>query len=143
VLPGAADGLERTYDPDTTAQVAADPALAGDVSGLAIALVRPAGASVDAPDIAVASVVRLRDPAADDEWFRAWRDTYDDSACAQAGGVTGHAQAEIAQRTVFIGTCGGGANTYHVRLAGGAIVLSITSVGPARLGQTVMERLKP
>jgi hypothetical protein len=37
-------------------------------------------------------------------------------------------------RTVFIGGCAGGAFTYHVRLDGG-IVVSLTAVGPARLGE--------
>src|SRR5207247_2152058 len=81
----------------------------------------------------VASVARLRDPSADEAWFRGYRDSYDQSACTAAGGVAGHAESVINGRTVFIGTCAAGAITYHVRLAGGSIVLSLTSVGPDRL----------
>ena len=141
VVPDAGNGLERTYDPDTTAQVAADPSLGGDASGLAIALYRPTGAAPDSSDFAIVNVVRLRDPLANDEWFRSWRDTYDESACAQAGGISRHLQTDIAGRTVYIGTCAGGAHTYHVRVAGGAIVISITAVGESRLGETILERL--
>jgi hypothetical protein len=140
-VPDSGDGLERTYDAETTAQVAADPSLASDAAGLAIGLYRPSGAAPDSPDFAIVSVVRLRNPSADDEWFRSWRDSYDESACAQAGGVSRHLQTDIGGRTVFIGTCAGGAHTYHVRVAGGAIVVSITSIGLALLGETVVERL--
>ena len=70
-----------------------------------------------------------------------WRDTYDEAACAPAGGVTGHAQATIDGRTVFIGTCAGGALTYHVRLeerSGSSC--SITAVGERQLRRTASWR---
>jgi hypothetical protein len=137
------DGLERTFDPDTSATVAGDPGLATDAAALAIGLYRLSGAPATSPDIAVASVVRLRDPAADDAWFRSWRDSYDGSACAQAGGITRHLETTIAGRTVYVGACAGGAFTYHTRIAGGGIVVSITSVGAERLGETILERLRP
>ena len=53
------------------------------------------------------SIVHLRDPAANDEWFRSYRDSYDESACAQAGGVARHAQTPMNGRTVYIGGCAG------------------------------------
>lgn len=92
-------------------------------------------------DIAIASVVELRDPTADDEWFRQWRDSYDTAACGPAGGVARHAEAEIGGRVVFIASCAGGAFTYHTRLRDGTIVVSITSVGPGRPGETIMAGL--
>ncbi len=138
--PPPGDGIALSYDPDTTNDVAADPRLAPDVSALAIGLFTVTGQSPPA-DFVVASVARLRDPSANEDWFRAWRDSYDQSACAAAGGVAGHAESVINGRTVFIGTCKAGAITYHVRLAGGSIVLSMTSVGPARLGERVLKRL--
>jgi hypothetical protein len=126
------DGLDFRYDPETTATVAADPGLARDADGLAIGLYTVRGQQ-PVVDYVVASVVHLRDPAADDEWFRAYRDSYDQAACAQAGGVARHAQTPMNGRTVFIGGCAGGAFTYHVRLEQG-IVVSLTAVGPGRLG---------
>jgi hypothetical protein len=138
--PPPGDGISLSYDPDTTDDVAADPRLAPDVSALAIGLFTVIGQSPP-EDFVVASVARLRDPSADEAWFRGWRDSYDESACATAGGVAGHAESVINGRSVFIGTCKAGAITYHVRLAGGSIVLSMTSIGPARLGERVLNRL--
>ncbi|HET7702754.1 MAG TPA: hypothetical protein VFK35_05095 [Candidatus Limnocylindrales bacterium] len=148
LLPIGADGLILTYDPDTTARIAADPALAADAASLAVGLAtlgRAQGLRTPDPlgDLAVVSVVRLRDPASDEEWFRDWRDTYDTAACAQAGGVARHAESAINGRTVFIGSCAGGAFTYHVRTADGATVLSVTSVGTARVGEAILRRLAP
>lgn len=141
------DGIRLTYDPDTTARVAADPTLRESATGLAIAVATPAGelipGSSAAPgmDLAVVSVIRLRDPAADDAWFRDWRDSYDEASCANAGGVLRRAETTIGGVTVFVGTCAGGSFTYHARVDGGAAVISLTSVGPSRLGQTIMEGL--
>jgi hypothetical protein len=142
VVPAAAAGLRLDYDPDTTASVAADPALVGDAGALAIGLAVPAGGASPS-EFVIVNVVRLRDPAKDDAWFRGWRDTYDQGACDQAGGVAGNAQAEFSKHPVFIATCAGGAITYHVRLENGAIVLSLTSVGPGRPGERLMRALPP
>jgi hypothetical protein len=88
-------------------------------------------------DFAIVSIVHLRDPSVGDDWFRSYRDTYDEAACAQAGGVVRHAEATMGSNHVFIGGCAGGAFTYHLRAPGQPIVVSITSVGPARLGERV------
>ena len=145
-IPIGGHGLIQTTDPDTTLQVAHDPDLAANASGLMIASYIPdptkaSGAPGD--DIAVVSVVRLRDPAADDTWFRAWRASYDAGACANAGGLARTSQIDIGSHTVFIGACSGGSFTYHTRLSNGAIVISINSIGPLRIGETIMERLAP
>jgi len=121
--------------------VAADPGVAKDATGIAVAVVRVTGSSAESVDIAVMSVIRLRDQTVDEAWFRAWRDSYDESACAQAGGVVRHAEVTIAGHRVFIGSCAGGAFTYHTRVRDGAIVVAVTSIGTARLGELVMTRL--
>jgi len=131
-----------TYDAATTATVAADPALARDAIALATALAVPAGQASPATFLIV-NVVRLRDPSVGDSWFRTWRDTYDSTACERAGGVQGHAESVIGSRTVYIGSCVQGVLTYHVRLAAGAVVLSMTSIGSDRLGQRVIDHLAP
>ena len=147
LVPSA--GLRITYDPETTAQVATDPTLAASASALAIALAMPAGeitpGSSLAPgaDLAVVSVIRLRDPSVGETWFRGWRDSYDEAACANAGGVSRRAETDIGGRTVFSGSCAGGSFTYHVRIDGDAVVVSLTSIGPGRIGQTIMEGMAP
>jgi hypothetical protein len=145
-IPIGGNGLIRTADPDTAATIAADPNLGASASALMIAVYMPAPNSASAApveDFAVTSVIRLRDPHADDAWFRAWRDSYDAAVCAQAGGVVRNSETVIGSHTVFVGACAGGSFTDHTRIADGAIVISINSIGPANVGRTVMERLAP
>jgi hypothetical protein len=145
-LPITGNGLIQTVDPETTAQIAEDPALRANASALMIATYLPAPTSASAPppeDFAVVSVIRLREPGADEAWYRDWRDSYDAGACEPAGGVSRNSQTDIGTHTVYIGACAGGSFTYHTRISEGAIVISINSIGPANLGRTVMERLAP
>jgi hypothetical protein len=130
----AADGLTFQYDTETTVRVAADPDLALNAVGLAIGLYTVPNQQ-PIVDFAIVSVVRLRDATVDDAWYRSYRDSYDTAACAQAGGVARHAESTIGPNHVYIGSCAGGAFTYHVRLAAQPIVVSITAAGPARLGE--------
>ena len=142
-VPTTVDGVPVTFDPETSAtNAAADPGLARDLAAIAVALAIAPGASAAADDLAVVSVVRLRDPTKDDNWFRDWRDTYDQAACGPAGGVIGNAEAQIGGGTVYIGSCKGGARTYHTRLVSAGIVVSITALGSRRLGEKVMAGLK-
>jgi hypothetical protein len=130
----AASGLTFQYDTETTVRVAADPGLALNAVGLAIGLYTVPNQQ-PIVDFAIVSVVRLRDATVDDAWFRSYRDSYDTAACAQAGSVARHAESTIGTNHVFIGSCAGGAFTYHVRLATEPIVVSITAAGPAKLGE--------
>ena len=135
VLGTEQPGLTFQYDAETTDRTGADPALRRDASALAIGLYTVTGQS-PVEDYAIVSVLRMRYPAtANDDWFRSYRDSYDGSACAQAGGVARHAQTELGTHTVFIGSCAGGAFTYHLRTKAEDIVVSITGVGPGRLGE--------
>jgi hypothetical protein len=145
-IPITGHGLVQAVDPDTTAQVAQDPDLRDNAAGLIIAIYTAVPASASAgptDDIAIASVVRLRDPSVGDDWFRAWRDSYDKAACANGGGVARNSQTDVGTHAVFVGACAGGSFTYHTRIADGAIVISITSIGSLHLGETIMERLAP
>jgi hypothetical protein len=141
LVPSAVDGVPLTFDPETSASIAADPSVAGDATSLAVALAIVPGASA-ADDLAIVSVVRLRDPGRDETWFRDWRDTYDRGACGQAGGVVGNAEAQLGGGTVFIGSCAGGVRTYHTRLVTAGVVISITALGDRRLGEKVMAGLQ-
>lgn len=141
VLPDTSDVFSLIYDPVTTATIASDPALDPAVDSIATGLYRPRDAAPDPPDFAIVNVVHLRDPSLGDDWFRSWRETYDESACEQAGGVVRRAETPVGALTVYVGSCEGGAFTYHARLNEGNVILSMTSVGPTRIGQTVAERL--
>ncbi len=139
-LPAAVDGLPLAPDPTTAATVAADPTLAANAEAIAMAIVvAPGGSNGD--DLAVASVVKLR-PGVDNPIFREiFRAAYDQVACAQAGGTAGSEARTIAGRDVLVGTCQGGATTYHVHLGDGLLV-SVTSLGSRRLGEQIVTDLR-
>lgn len=142
LLPAAVAGLTITFDADTTATVAADPDLVRDAAGVATGLAAPSGQATPA-EFVIVNVVRLRDPSRDETWFRDWRDSYDESACERAGGVVRHADFVSGGRTVYVGSCAGGVFTYHVRLRDGGIVVSLTSIGPGRLGERLIAAIPP
>jgi hypothetical protein len=137
-VPSTVEGVPLTFDAETSAMIAADPAIARDAASLAVALaIIPAASGVD--DFAIVNVIRLRDPSKDEAWFRDWRDSYDEGACSQADGVAvGHAEAEIGGGTVYIGSCAGGVLTYHTRLEQAGILVSVHALGSRRLGEKVM-----
>jgi hypothetical protein len=139
VLPPSVGGVELSPDPDTAAQDAADPSHTADLAALAVAI----AAQPTSGDLAVVSVVRLLPGMFSDEYFRSWRETFDTGACSQAGGVAGTAESVIAGHQAYIGHCAGGLLTYHVHLADGDDrIVSISSIGPGRLGELVVDGLR-
>jgi hypothetical protein len=141
VLPPDVGGMPLTPEPDAFAASASDAALVRDAAAGSVALVvDPTGS-----DYAVAFVYRLHPGIYDEGWFRGWRDSFDQGVCEQAGGVTGNAEAEIGGRTTYIGSCAGGVLTYHAHLEtdAGDVVVSAQSLGDKRLGEQVMEGLRP
>jgi hypothetical protein len=140
-LPAEVDGVPLTFDPDTSATLAADTSVAVDAAAIAVGLAVVPGASAS-EDLAIVNVVRLRDPSHDDAWFRDWRDTYDQGACGQAGGVTGNAEATLGGAKVYIGSCAGGVLTYHTRIERVGLVVSVTALGSRRLGEKLMAGLQ-
>ena len=139
ILPPLVEGATLTVDAETAtgiaAQVAADPGLAGDLEAVAVALY--AGEA----DYAVVTLTRLRDGVFRDDYFRDWRDSFDEAVCAQSGGVEGHAEATIGGRTTFIGTCAGGVRTYHTRLEGPDRIVSLQALGEGRYGERILAGL--
>ena len=93
-------------------------------------------------DLVYALVVRLKPGALSDEGFRNWRDLYDTGACAGSP-VTGHAEATISDRTVFIGTCANGLRTYHAWIRTRNLLISASSIGQRQLGEVLMTNLRP
>ena len=137
LLPPMVDGLDRQTQPDVDADLAADPSLASVATALATALY----ADPATGDFAYVAVVRLADPMTDAA-YRDWRDTFDEGACGQAGGVSGHAETAIGGHDTYIGTCGAGIRTYHTTVDDGTVLISVSSLGETRrLGELVIETL--
>jgi hypothetical protein len=139
ILPAQVDGVAIVPAPDAADAMIADPSLRASASAIAVAVVATGNAASD--DIASVSVVRLRPGIFSPSFFEAWRGSYDEAACAPAGGVASHSQDVIGTRTVETASCTGGARTMHVHLAGDVLV-SITAVGDHRLGDLVMAGLR-
>jgi hypothetical protein len=138
VLPESVDGIPVVESPEAETAALSDAELATVGSAMV------AGIAVDAAsgNFVFAAVVRLIPGVMDEGVFRDWRDSYDEGACSQASGVAGNAQAEIDGRTVYIGTCTGGARTYHVWLEAQGLIVSASAVGERRLGEKLMENLR-
>jgi hypothetical protein len=115
----------------------ADPAFAANVEAAAFGVV------VAGNDLASAMVARPVPGAWSESWFRDWRDSYDEGACAQSGGVAGNAEAQLGGRTVYVGTCAGGLRTYHAWLEGRGLLVSAISVGERRYGEQLITDLRP
>jgi hypothetical protein len=139
VLPETVDGVPIAESADGEAEALADPGLGAVAVGVAAGLAVDAGSG----EFVYVVVVRLRPGAMTDERFRDWRDSFDEGACSQAGGVTGNAEAQIGGRTVYIGSCGGGVRTYHAWLAEPGLLVSASAVGERRLGERLVEGLRP
>ncbi len=138
ILPESVDGFPITEAPDEAALALSDPALPAIASAL------DAGVAVDTGggNLVYALVVQLRQDVFNEESHRQWRDSYDEGACTAAGGVAGNAEAEIAGRQVFIGSCAEGLRTYHVWLQGPGILVSSSSIGEGRFGEKLMGSLR-
>jgi hypothetical protein len=137
LLPADVDGVPLAADPDTAAEIAGEGSIEPFVSALAIAAAfRP-----DQSDYVVVTVARVKPGVFGDLFFRGWRDTFDSAVCEQAGGVDGTAEADIAGRHTFIGTCTGGVHTYHVHVPGRDVIVSMQGAGPGRFGERVVEGL--
>ncbi len=137
LLPVRLDGLDRQPQPDVDTELSGDAGLAKVASSFATALYIDPATS----DFAYAAVVRLSDDLGD-EAYRDWRDTFDEAACRQAGGVVGNAEAKIGGHDAFIGTCAGGVRTYHTLVDDGSVLVSISALGEERkLGEQLVSSL--
>ena len=138
-LPATVGSIAVVYSPDATQSVLNDAALARSASAIAYGLaIDPA-----TNDFVIAAAARLRDGVFSDAFYRDWRSTYDRGACAQAGGVAGNAETTIGGRVVHIGTCRGGAHTYHVFLELPRVMILATSVGSKQFGEQLLGQLRP
>ena len=141
LLPSEVAGVPLNADPQTAAQIAADPALAGSIASVAVAAAFGPIASDTTSDYVVVTVNRLEPGAFDASFFRDWRTSFDEAVCAQAGGVARHAEAEIEGHPTFIGSCAGGVRTYHTYLPASGVILSMQALGDGRFGERVVAGL--
>jgi hypothetical protein len=139
ILPQSVDGVQLLPAPEAAAQIAADPSIPSEIDAVAVALA-VASSSSTTDDLAIVNVVRLNEGIFDDDFFRDWRDSYNEAACEPAGGVVGNAEAQLGGRQVFITTCANGGAAYHTHYSD-QILVAITSVGPSRLGEKIMTNL--
>lgn len=139
ILPESVDGLALAENVDAEAATLGDPLLEQVATAFA------AGFAIEpvSGDFVYAVVVDLLPGAMDETVYRDWRDSYDEGACSQADGVLRNAETEIDGRTVHIATCAGGLRTYHVWLEGRGVLISASAVGERRLGELLVENLRP
>jgi hypothetical protein len=140
VLPAQIDGVPLEADAITADEVSRDPLLAESALSIAVALAVAPGAP-DSEDLAVANVIRLRPDVFDEAFYQEWRDTYDEAACEVADGLASATQTEIGGRPTYIGTCVGGAMTYHTYLEDQGFLVSITATGERRFGELILAGL--
>lgn len=138
ILPPSVGGLTIEPSPEAEAESAADPGFVAVATSFAAAVAVDPGSG----DFVFAAVVALPPGRMTADLFRDWRDSFDEGACSQAGGVVGNAEAEIGGRTVHIGSCDGGLHTYHAWLDDRNIIVSASAVGAARLGEQLMDGLR-
>lgn len=138
LLPEAIEGIPMTEELNEASLALADPALSRIATAVDIGLVLDEASG----NLVTAHVVRLRDGAFDDATFREWRDSYDDGACAAAGGVDARAEAPIDGRNVFVTSCVQQLRTYHVWIQDQHLLISASSVGAGRFGELLMKELR-
>ena len=137
-LPVSVSGIAVTEDADEASTALNDPGL----PRIAIAVDGAVAVDTGAGNLVLGWVVRLRAGVFNDGDYRQWRDSYDEGACAAAGGIVGHAEATIAERQAYVTSCAAGMHTYHVWLKDQDILISASSIGEARFGEKLLEGLR-
>ena len=140
VLPVAVEDVPLQPDPETAAEIGRDPLLAKSALAIGVAIAAAAGAS-GSDDFAVASVIRLRPDVFDEAFYQEWRDTYNEAACEVADGVADEIATEIEGHATYVGTCTGGATTYHTWLEDQGFIVSVTATGERRFGELIIANL--
>ena len=139
ILPATVGGQPISEVQDVEANLATDPSLVANAAGLAVAL----GIDLSAGEFAYVAVIQLKPLVFSNAFYLSWRQSYDEGACSQSNGLKSTSTTTIAGRPVFVGTCAGGATTYHIHLPAPDRLVSITSVGTSQFGALVLAGLKP
>ena len=138
VLPESIDSAPVTESIDEAALALTDTGLPRIATALDVGVAVDMGTA----DLVTAHVVKLRPESFTDATFAQWRDSFDEGACAGAGGVTGRAEATIDERTVYVTSCVAGLRTYHVWLEEQDTLISASSIGDGRFGEKLMDNLR-
>lgn len=138
ILPAEIGSTPVKEDLDAASLALSDPVLDQVASAVDAGVAFDAGGG----NLVLALVVRLRPGAFGEELFRQWRDSYDEGACAQAGGVVGHAEADIGGRKTYVTSCVEGIYTYHVWLQDQGLLVAASSIGEGRFGEQLLEGLR-
>jgi hypothetical protein len=138
ILPAAIGAAKVEIEPESFTEAVRDSSFVASVDGAAFAIV------VEGEDWATGVVAHLRSGVFSEGFFRDWRDTFDEGACGQAGGVAGHAEVGLEDdRTTYVMTCAGGLRVYHAYVAEREVVVSLFSLGERRFGEQLMSGLRP
>ena len=137
ILPAEVGGAPVSVEDASFDEAARDPAFADHVLKAAFAV------ATTPTDLASGVVAQLRPGLLDETFLADWRETYNEGACAQAGGVATNAEAELGGRTVYITTCGGGLTVYHAAIPERDVIVSLFSIGEGRFGEQLMRDLRP
>ncbi len=138
ILPAAVGAARVEIEPESFGEAVGDPSFVANVDAAAFAIV------TEGDDLASGVVAHLRPDVFSEAFFRAWRDSYDEGACAQAGGVAAHAQVAIdTDRTMHVTTCAGGLRVYHAYVPERETVVSVFSWGERRFGEQLVRGLRP
>ena len=138
ILPPAIGAAKVEIEPESFAEAVRDPSFVASVDAAAFAIV------VEAEDLASGVVAHLRPDVFSEAFYRSWRDSYDEGACAQAGGVARHAEVGLEDdQTMYVTTCAGGLRVYHAYVAEREVIVSLFSTGERRFGEQLMTGLRP
>ncbi len=137
-LPSAVADVPVTESIDEATQALNDPALPKIATAMDLGVAVDAGSG----NLVSAWVVRLRTDKFTDAIYQQWRDSYDEGACAGAGGVVGRAEATIDERTVYITSCTASVRAYHVWLQDPGILISASAIGDGKFGELLMDNLQ-
>jgi hypothetical protein len=137
MLPAEVDGIPVTAEPLAFEEAVTDPDFVGNVEAAAFFAV------VGEADIASGVLADLRPGTWSEAFFRDWRGSYDEGACAQSGGIAGRAEAQLGGRTTYITSCTGGLFVHHAYVPERDVLVSILSAGEARFGEQLMRGLHP
>jgi hypothetical protein len=137
ILPPDVEGAPVNVEDASFDEAARDPGFAEHVARAAFAVV------TTPTDLASGVVAQLRPGLLDDTFLADWRETYNEGACAQAGGVATNAETQLDGRTVYIATCGGGLSVYHAAIPERDVIVSLLSIGEGRFGEQLMGDLRP
>jgi hypothetical protein len=137
VLPATIGAARVEMEPESFGEAVQDPSFAANVDAAAFAIV------TDGEDLASGVVAHLRPDVYSEALFRDWRDSYDEGACGQAGGVAARAQITLGDRPAYVTTCAGGLRVYHAYVPEREVIVSLFSLGERRFGEQLVAGLRP